>query len=216
MKVAVYNLAGEKVGDVALDPYLFEVEPKPEVVHQVVVAQEKNSRVNLAHTKDRSEKRGGGRKPWRQKGTGRARAGSSRSPIWKGGGVTFGPRKEQNYSVRLNKKQKNLALRMVLSDKVKENNLVVVDKLEFPELKTKKLTEVLNKLPIKGMKTVIALAKEDPKLVRAAKNLDKVLALGANSLNVIDLLKYKYLLVSKAGLAEMKEVYGKRDKEIKK
>ncbi len=210
MKIPVYNLNGEKVEETELNSYIFAIKPKPEVVHQIVVAQEKNARQPLAHTKDRSEVRGGGTKPWRQKGTGRARAGSIRSPLWQGGGVTFGPRKERNFSVKVNKKQKNLALRMVLSDKAKEKNLVVVDKLELPELKTKKLLEVLNKLPVKDNKTVIALSKQDPKLVRAVKNLKKVLTLGAGSLNVVDLLKYKYLLISKAGLKEVEAVYGEK------
>jgi len=209
MNIAVYNLAGEKTDEMELDPYLFEIKPKSEVIHQVVVAQEKNSRKNFAHTKERSEIRGGGRKPWRQKGTGRARHGSIRSPLWVGGGITFGPRKDGNYSVRVNKKQKSLALRMVLSDKAKENNLLVVDKLELPEVKTKKIIEVLNKLPIKDDKTLIALSKDDPKLIKAVRNLKKINVIGAGSLNVVDLLKHKKLLISKQGLNEIEKVYGK-------
>ncbi|MBI5621852.1 50S ribosomal protein L4 [Candidatus Falkowbacteria bacterium] len=210
MKTAVYNLQGEKVGDVELNPYVFEIVVKQDVVHQIVVAQERNVRKPLAHTLDRSEVRGGGKKPWAQKGTGRARHGSIRSPLWIGGGVTFGPRNDRNYSVRVNKKHKNLALRMVLSDKAAEARLVVVEALKLPEMKTKKLNEILNKLPSQGSKAMIALAKTDDKIITAAKNLDTVLAVGAGSLNVIDLLRYKYLVISKAGLAEVEKVYGKK------
>jgi large subunit ribosomal protein L4 len=210
MKTALYNLKGEKVGEVELNPSLFEIKPKVEVIHQVVVAQERNDRQVLAHTKTKGEVRGGGRKPWKQKGTGRARQGSTRNPQWKGGGVTFGPRKNRNYTVKINKKMKNLALRMVLSDKAKENNLVVVDSWQLTEEKTKKLMEVLNQLPVKNSKTVLALAKGEPKLVRLAANLSKVWATGAKSLNIVDLLKYKYLLVSQAALKEIEETYVKK------
>ena len=210
MKTTVYNLAGEKVSEVELNPVLFEVEIKPEVVHQVVVAQERNARKNIAHVKDRSEVKATGRKPWKQKGTGRARAGSAASPLWRGGGKTFGPQKDRNYSVKVNKKMKNLALRMVLSDKAKEDNLIVVDNLELAEQKTKILNETLNKLPLANKKTVIALAKTDPKLTRTTANLIKVLAIGATSLNVTDLLKYQYLLVSQAGLIEIEKFYAKK------
>lgn len=208
MKTAVYNLTGEKVEELELNEYLFDIDSKPAVIHQVVVAQQNNARQVLAHTKVRSEVRGGGKKPWKQKGTGRARAGSSRSPIWSGGGVVFGPRKNRNYSEKVNKKMKNLALRMVLSDKARENNFIVVDQLVMPEVKTKELLSVLNKLPVKANKAVIALTKEDSKLVRAVKNLDKILAVGANSLNIVDLLGHRYLVISKAGLAEVVKVYG--------
>ncbi|MFA5358779.1 MAG: 50S ribosomal protein L4 [Patescibacteria group bacterium] len=210
MKATIYNLKGEKVQEIDLNSYIFDIKPKTEVVHQVVIAQENNARKNLAHTKTKGEVRGGGKKPWKQKGTGRARAGSSRSPLWRGGGVTFGPRKERDYSVKVNKKMKNLALRMVLSDKAKENDLIVVDRLELADIKTKKFVEVLRKLPVKDAKTVVALGPQDSKLVRVAKNLPKVLAIGAGSLNIVDLLKYKYLVVSQNGLDQIEKVYGKK------
>ncbi|MFA5075816.1 MAG: 50S ribosomal protein L4 [Patescibacteria group bacterium] len=208
MKTAVYNLAGDKVEEIELNPVLFDIEPNIAVIHQVVIAQEKNARKVLAHTKGRSDVRGGGKKPWKQKGTGRARHGSSRSPIWKGGGITFGPTKERNFKVKINQKMKNKALRMILSDKAKSDNLVVVDKWELAEMKTKLLNQILNKLPVKNQKTCLALASTDPKLVQVVHNLEKVYALGANSLNVVDLLKYKFLLISKAALQEIEKIYG--------
>jgi large subunit ribosomal protein L4 len=208
MKLPVYNSAGEKVSEAELTERIFAVPAKVSVVHQAVVAQEHNARQVLAHTKDRSEVSGGGKKPWKQKGTGRARHGSIRSPLWVGGGITFGPRKDRNFKVKINKKAKNLALRMVLSDKVKEGQLVIVKDWELAEMKTKKFAAILKKLPVKTDKALVALAKTDPKLVAVAKNLKKVFACGAGSLNVIDLLKYKYLVVSLSALKELEQVYG--------
>jgi len=212
MKTAVYNLKGEKVEELELNPFLFEVTGKTSLIHQVMTAQMNNARKAIAHTKDRSEVRGGGKKPWKQKGTGRARHGSSRSPLWIGGGVTFGPRNDRNFSEKVNKKMKNLALRVVLSDKAKEGLLVVVDSLKLAEQKTKKAVEVLKNLPLKEQKAVIALSREDDKLVKLVKNLKNVYALGANSLNIVDLLKYKYLVISKEGLKEVEKVYGQKVK----
>ena len=206
-KVKVYNLEGKEAGELELDPKIFEVKANPEMINQIVVAQRANSQVNYAHTKIRSEKRGGGRKPWRQKGTGRARHGSSRSPIWTGGGVTFGPRNERNYSKQVNKKMKNKALRMVLSDKAKNNLLLVLDKFELAEAKTKNLAALLKKLPLKRQSVVISLAEKDEKVVKATKNLDKVDLLAANSLNVLDLLKREYLILDKAAVEKVVKVY---------
>ncbi|MEK7139579.1 MAG: 50S ribosomal protein L4 [Patescibacteria group bacterium] len=207
MKLPVYNLAGQQIEEIELDASIFDVPAKTSVLHQVVVAHDHNARQVLAHTKVKSEVRGGGKKPWKQKGTGRARAGSTRSPLWRGGGVTFGPRKERNFAVKVNKKMKNLALRMVLSDKARDQAIIVVDKLELPELKTKHLAALLAKLPVKSSKAVLALAKGDQAMTVAAKNLPKVFACGAASLNVVDLLKHQYLLVSKAGLAMIEQTY---------
>lgn len=208
-KVKVYNLEGKEAGELELAKEVFEVEGKEELVHQVVVAQQNNSRQNLAHTKIRSEVRGGGAKPWRQKGTGRARHGSNRSPIWIGGGVTFGPRKEQNFSQKINKKMKNKALCMVLTNKAKEGKLVVLDKLELAEGKTKQLAELLTKLPVKNSSALLSLAKKDEKVVKAASNLEKIGVLSADSLNVVDLLGKNYLVVDKAAVEKIVEVYKK-------
>jgi len=160
-KVQVYNLNGEKIREVELSASIFNIEIKPEVVQLVVVAQMANSRESIAHAKGRAEVRGGGRKPWNQKGTGRARHGSSRSPLWVGGGVTFGPTKERNFKKQVNKKVKKKALNMVLTDKVQNNNLILVEDFNIPEAKTKSLVEVLNKLPGKGKKTLLVLDKKD-------------------------------------------------------
>lgn len=207
MKTPLYNLQGAAIGEVELSEQIFDVPLKNAVVHQVVIAQQRNARQVLAHTKVKSEVRGGGKKPWRQKGTGRARAGSIRSPLWRGGGVTFGPRKERNFATKINKKMKNLALRMVLSDKARTNALVVVDSLAMAESKTKQLSVALHALPVKNAKTLLAISAADTGTVRAAKNLSKVFATGAKSLNVVDLLKYQYLVVSQPALAELSKHY---------
>lgn len=203
MKTSLYNLQGVAIGEVELDEKIFGVPAKSAVIHQVVIAQQRNARPVLAHTKVKSEVRGGGKKPWKQKGTGRARAGSSRSPLWRGGGVTFGPLKERNFSAKVNKKMKNLALRMILSDKARENALIVVDSLAFPESKTKQLSAALRALPVKNSKTLVAVSQSDQGTIRAAKNLSKVFATSAKSLNVVELLRYHYLMVSQAALAEL-------------
>ncbi len=206
-KVKLYNLEGKAVGDQELDDAIFAVPVKNDLVHQVVVAQQANSRETVAHTKDRSEVRGGGRKPWRQKGTGRARAGSTRSPIWKGGGVTFGPRNTRNFSKKINKKMKTKALFMVLSDKVKHDKLVVVDNLEIKEGKTKTLKEVMKKLPTSTNPSLFATAKKITHLNNAAKNAPELGVIAADSLNVVDIMKYDYLVIDQAGLEKIKTVF---------
>lgn len=224
-KAAVYNLAGEKVKEMDLNPKVFGIEVKPELVQQAVIIQRANSRQNLAHTKGRSEVAGGGRKPWRQKGTGRARHGSIRSPLWRGGGVTFGPTKNRNYSLKINKKAKRKALLMSLSDKAVNEKIILLDKLDLEQAKTKKFFEILqnlklreNKKPkkqeaketrsqstkkvekIKIKKTkiksvLVILPKSDEKIQRSAGNISKINTIQANSLNVLDILKHQYLLM---------------------
>ena len=197
-QVKVYNLEGQETGTAELDSQIFEVKANADLINQVVLAQRANSRINYAHTKTRSEKRGGGRKPWKQKGTGRARHGSNRSPIWTGGGVTFGPRNETNYSKQINKKMKNKALCMVLSDKVENDKLILLEKLEIAENKTKNLAGLLKKLPVKVGPAVLSLAKKNEKFLQATKNMVKVDCLAADSLNVVDLLiheKIRYLTI---------------------
>jgi len=207
-KIKVYNLEGKEVEEISLDPKIFAVEINPALVHQAVEIQQANARQNFAHTKDRSEVRGGGRKPWRQKGTGRARHGSIRSPIWSGGGVTFGPRKEREFAKKINKKMKRKALFMTLTDKVKENNLIVVDKLQLTEIKTKKLAEIISKLPIKGKKSLLlAMAVKDDNIIKSAKNLPKLKTILADSLNIVDILKYNYLVIDKQGVKKIVETY---------
>lgn len=207
IKVKLYNWQGKASGEELLAPEVFGLEVKPEVVHQVVVAQQKNSREVLAHTKGRSEVRGGGKKPWRQKGTGQARHGSIRSPLWAGGGITFGPTSSRNYSVRVNKKLKKQALAMVLSDKVVNDKLVLVESYEMPEHKTKMLKTSLDKLPIKSKKTLIVTKTASDNIVKAAKNLPRVSTINFASLNVVDILNNEYLLVNKDLLNKIKEHY---------
>lgn len=208
VKVKVYNLEGKEVEELKLDSSIFDVEIKPALVHQVVEVQRANARQKLAHAKTRSEVRGGGKKPWRQKGTGRARHGSIRSPLWIGGGATFGPSKEREFSKKINKKMKRKALFMTLTDKIKEKQLVVTDKLELAEIKTKELAKVLKKLPTKDAKSVLlVLSKKDDVIKKSTSNLPKTDVILADSLNVIDVLKYEYLLSDKAGIKKITETF---------
>ncbi len=206
IKVKLHNQEGQEIGEQKLNPKIFDVEVNEDLVHQVVVAQMANSRQVLAHAKDRSEVRGGGRKPWKQKGTGRARHGSTRSPIWIGGGVTFGPTKERNFSKKINKKMKKKALFMCLSDKVANKKLLVLDKLEIPEAKTKILKSVLNKLPLEK-KALVVLEKRDDKISKSISNLKDYKALRADSLNVLDVLKYDNLVLTVKGLKKIEETF---------
>lgn len=214
-KVKIYNLSGEVIGQEELDANVFAVEINPLVIQSVVVTQNANSRSVIAHTKTKGEVRGGGIKPWKQKGTGRARAGSIRSPLWKGGGVTFGPRNDRNYAIKINKKVKNKALRMVLSDKVKEEKLILLDKLALAEAKTKKINEIFAKLPCQDKKSLLSLAKKDTKIIQAVKNLAGIRLCAADSLNVVDLLKNEYFVLDKEALKKIVAVY-KKVKKVKK
>lgn len=206
MNVKVYNQEGKKIESVELPAEIFALSMNNDLVHQAVVSQMTNARQVLAHTKDRSEKRGGGRKPWRQKGTGRARHGSIRSPIWRGGGVTFGPSKERVFTKKINKKMKRQALFMALSSKVKDKEMILLDKIELAEAKTKEMIKVLNNLKIS--KTVlVVLDKTNQKIIRAANNIPKIKTIRADSLNVVDVLSYKYLLMLQGAIEIIKQTY---------
>ncbi|MDD2806925.1 MAG: 50S ribosomal protein L4 [Patescibacteria group bacterium] len=219
-KVTVYNQVGEKVKDLELDSKIFDIKIKPDLVSQAVIAQQANARLNLANVKDRSQVSGGGRKPWRQKGTGRARHGSIRSPLWRGGGVTFGPSSDQNYSLKINKKVRRKAVLMCLSDKAANDKIVLLDKLELVEAKTKKFYEVLQalklregkkakkgaakpevagekvvKLSKKAKSVLVILPKKDSAIQRAVANVPRANTILANSLNAVDLLKYSFILM---------------------
>ncbi len=212
MNVKLYNQKGEEIGKADLPAEVFGVEFNPDLVHQAVVAQMANARKVIAHTKDRSEKRGGGRKPWRQKGTGRARHGSIRSPIWRGGGVTFGPTKDRNFKKNINKKMKQKALLMVLSSKNKAQEMVLMDKIDLTEGRTKLMVGLLNNLKDKLKKdlnksVLIVLPKTDLKISRAVRNIPKIKTIRADSLNVLDILNYKYLIVLQDGIRIIKETY---------
>jgi len=205
-KVKVYNQKGEAVGEEKLEPKIFGIKVDPILVQQAAKTQQANSRRVIAHTKDRSEVRGGGKKPWRQKGTGRARHGSIRSPIWKGGGVTFGPRKDRNYSLKMNKKARKKALLMCLSDKAENKKIVIVDSLSLSKIKTKDFTAILKKLPLKK-KILMVLPKTDKNIMRSARNIPFVNIILANSLNVVDILKNEYMFLPKDSLKIIKQIY---------
>ena len=214
IKIKVYNQNAEAVGEMQLSDKVFGVPANAALVHQAVVTQLANERKVIAHTKDRSEVRGGGRKPWRQKGTGRARAGSSRSPIWIGGGVTFGPRNDRNFKMRINKKMKRQALLMALSDKVASGCLVVLDKLEIAEFKTKIFKSIIEKLGKKAVKSenkkpswLIMVDQADEKLNYSARNLAGVKLINLDNINLVDLLKYKDLILTKATIEKIEQKY---------
>jgi len=220
MKYPVYNSQGDKVKEIELSSRIFGVKVKPEVIHQVVVAQQANARQVLAHTKTKDEVRGGGKKPWKQKGTGRARHGSSRSPIWVGGGVTFGPRNDRNFSKDVNKKQKQLALAMCLSDKINGKALTVFDRINVETGKTKTLTVWLKDMKSKiaelkqSKKFLLILDNNDKKTINSALNLRNANTILADSLNCVDLLKYDAVLASEKAL-EIVEKHYKKIKEKK-
>lgn len=214
MKAFVYNQKGEKIGQVLLPKEIFGVKMNPALVHQVLVSQQANQRQGTAHTKDRGEVRGGGRKPWRQKGTGRARHGSIRSPLWKGGGVTFGPRKEKVFKKSIPKKMKRKALLMTLSAKARENLILVLDKLEIKEVKTKKAARILSDLKsqIKDFKTgtvLIGLASKDKNIIFSFRNIPQTKTILAKDLNTLDLLSFKYLILFKDSIKVIKETFSK-------
>jgi len=206
IKVKVYNSEGKEVGEEKLKPEIFEIKVSPDLVQQAVVTQLANKRLVLAHTKNKGEVRGGGRKPWKQKGTGRARVGSIRSPLWRGGGVIFGPRKNRNFKLKINKKAKRKALFMVLTDKVKEKKLVILDKFGLAKIKTKEFLKILSKLPVKNT-ILVVLPKQDEKILKSSQNLPYVNCLLADSLNVYDILRHEYLLILKDSLAVIEKTY---------
>ncbi|NLC76753.1 MAG: 50S ribosomal protein L4 [Clostridia bacterium] len=201
-KVAVYNMQGQVVGELELSDQGFGGPVNEAVLHSAVVMQLASRRQGTASTKTRAEVRGGGRKPWRQKGTGRARVGSIRSPLWRTGGVTFGP-KPRKYGYNLPKKVRRLALRSALSAKVAEGNLVVVDDLSLPEIKTKEMVKVLDALNA-APKALVVTA--DEKVHKSARNIPGVLPMEARGLNVYDLLNHDKLVISKEAVLQVEEV----------
>jgi large subunit ribosomal protein L4 len=210
MKVSVYNQKGEEVGTTLLPKEIFGLKVNPDLVHQVMVSQMANRRKVIAHAKGRTEVRGGGRKPWRQKGTGRARVGSIRSPLWRGGGVTFGPTKERVFKKKINKKMRRLAFFMTLSAKAKNNLLLILDKLSLPEVKTRLMTKILEKLPFKNEAScLIALPQKDEMIIRATKNIPNAKIVEARNLNTLDLLSFKYLIMPKETIKVIKETFAK-------
>ena len=209
MKVKVYNLEGKETGEMNLSDSIFGVKIKPEVVHEVFVAQTNNQREPWADTKNKGEVRGGGKKPWPQKGTGRARHGSIRSPIWRGGGVTFGPLSIRNYKSKTNKKTKRLALKMCLSDRAKNNALVVVEDFNFAEPKTKLFVNFLKALPVKAKSFLLLTPGKNDLVLRITKNLKSIKTVRAEDISVMDLLSKSMVLTSKAGVETIEKVFSK-------
>lgn len=210
MKYPVYNQEGKEAGAINLPKDVFEVQMNADLVHQVFIAHTANQRQNSAHTKNRGEVRGGGRKPWRQKGTGRARHGSIRSPLWRGGGVTFGPRNEKNWERDIPKKMRKKALFMVLSEKAKNSTLVILDKMEMEKPKTKEMAIMIKKLPVQNGSRLVLYTDGNNKIFLAARNIAKTGASEARNLNIVDLLNYKYLLISKEGIKEIEAIFSKK------
>lgn len=202
--VSVLNMEGKEVGSMELNDAVFGVEINEHLVHQAVVLQLANNRQGTQKAKTRSEVSGGGRKPWRQKGTGHARQGSTRAPQWTGGGVVFAPT-PRDYTIRLNKKEKRLALKSVLTNCVNENKFIVLDELKFDEIKTKKMQAVLDALNVS--KALIVLNENDANVVKSARNIANVQTALTNTINVYDILKYNTVVVTKAAVATIEEVY---------
>jgi large subunit ribosomal protein L4 len=209
MKLAVYNLQGKEIEQIELNDSIFNVAVKPEVVHEVFVAQRNNARESWADTKKRGEVRGGGKKPWQQKGTGRARHGSTRSPIWKGGGVTFGPLSDRNYKTKINKKTRRLATLMCLSDKAQNGLIWVVENFSLTEPKTKLFAAVLKALPAKSKSFLVVTPAKDAAVLRATGNLPKIVTTRAEDLNVVDILSKQAIITSVEGLKKMEALLSK-------
>ena len=204
-KISVYNIEGKKVKDIELNESIFGIKPNEKIVHIALVNYMANQRQGTANTKTRAEVAGGGRKPWRQKGTGRARQGSIRAPHWVGGGIALGP-KPRSYNYTVNKKERQLAIKSLLSSKVLEKELVVVEKLPLKEIKTKEMARVLNNLKVEG-KAVILLAEKDEIVQKSARNIEGVKTLQVGTINVYDLLKHKNLVVTEDTVKKLEEVY---------
>ena len=204
--VAVYDMTNTKVGDIDLSEDIFGVEVNPGLVHQAVVMQMASWRLGTHNTKTRADVRGGGRKPWRQKGTGRARAGSRRSPLWRGGGTIFGPH-PRDYSFSMPRKQRRLALKCVLTDKLNEGNLIVLDKLDFDEPKTKKFVELQKTFGVDACKSLFITKELIDNVSRSSNNLQNAKAIAALQLNVYDILNSDKLFLTKDAVAKIEEVY---------
>ena len=202
--VSVYNMEGKEVGTIELNDAVFGVEVNEHLVHMAVVAQLANKRQGTQKAKTRSEVSGGGRKPWRQKGTGHARQGSTRAPQWTGGGVVFAPT-PRDYTIRLNKKEKRLALKSVLTNCVNENKFIVLDELKFDEVKTKKMQAVLDALNVS--KALVVLNENDTNVVKSASNIANIQTALTNTINVYDILKYNTVVVTKDAVKTIEEVY---------
>ena len=202
--VKVYNIEGKEVGSLELNDSVFGVEVNEHLMHMAVVSQLANKRQGTQSAKTRAEVRGGGRKPWKQKGTGHARQGSTRSPQWKGGGVVFAP-KPRDYSFKMNRKEKGLAIKSALTSRVAANKIIVLDAINFDDVKTKKFVAVLENLKVN--KALVVLDKKDEKVILSARNIPTVRTAVSNAINVYDIVKYDTLVITKDAVAQIEEVY---------
>ncbi len=210
-KVDLYNMEGSKVGSVELNDAVFGVEVNEHLMHLAVVQNLANKRQGTQSALTRAQVRGGGRKPWRQKGTGHARQGSTRSPQWKGGGVVFAP-KPREYSFKMNKKEKALAVKSALTSRVEAGKLYVLDSISLDEIKTKKIVAMLDSFKVE--KALIVLDSNDEKVILSARNLPKVATAQTNTINVFDILKYDSLIISKEAVAQIEKVYVPDNEEV--
>ncbi len=204
-QITVKNMLGEETGELELSEKVFAEEINEPVVHQVVTAQLSSKRQGTASTKTRNEVRGGGRKPWRQKGTGRARHGSIRSPLWVGGGITFGP-KPRSFEKKVNKKKKNIALCSIFSDKLNTDSIIVLDDLDFPEIKTKQAEEFIENLGLSENKVLIILPENNKNVFLSCRNLEGVRTMVVDALNAYDLMDNEYIVIPEAALRDVEEV----------
>lgn len=226
IKIKIYNQQAQEVGEQEVSEKVFALKANQDLIHQAMVAQMSNERQVLAHAKNRSEVRGGGRKPWRQKGTGRARAGSNRSPVWIGGGVIFGPTKDRNFKKKINRKMKQKALCMAISDRMSGGSLAVIDRFEVSEYKTKSFDKIINgfekkvfgQAELKGAKknkadknrSILLLNDQrDGKIVNSARNLSGVTTLNFENINILDILKHKQLILTLNAVQKLNEQYTK-------
>ena len=207
MKYPVYNQKGKQEGEITLPKEIFDIKFNADLVHQIAVSLSANKRQISAHSKTRSEVRGGGKKPWRQKGTGRARHGSIRSPLWKGGGVTFGPRKDKVYEKDVPKKMRRKALLIALTEKAQSSQLIVLNKIDLEKGKTKEMALVISSLPCKNQSCLIAMPDFDKKIFLASRNIKKTDIEDARNLNVLEILNHKYLLITKDSIKTIEKTF---------
>lgn len=213
VKMTVKNIAGKDVKEIELQDFVFNVDSNDTLLHQVYVAQTGNFRKAIAHAKDRSERAGSGIKPWRQKGTGRARSGSARSPLWRKGGVTFGPTKDRNFSKDTNQKMRQKAVMIALSEKLRSGKMIVLDTLNYSEKKTKLFAETLKHLGITGKSLIFSLTGDERAMTLMSRNIPKVENTPTENLNVVQLLDREYLLITETGIKNLEKRFVAWDKK---
>lgn len=215
-RISVKNIAGKDVKEIDIADFVFGVPANDTLIHQVYVAQTANARHTISHTKDRSERAGSGVKPWRQKGTGRARAGAVRSPIWRKGGITFGPTKDRNWSKDTNQKMRQKAVMIALSEKLRSGKMIVIDALSYPEKKTKLFAATVNALGITGKSLVLCLTGDERACTVMSRNIPKVENTPTENLNVVQLLDREYLVLTEAGIRNLEGRFAAWDKKAVK